>query len=90
MAKVLRQLTVRPYVLLQLLYFLIEHNHEVFRNKGGMNELRQQMEEAVAKLYPIAESERFKPAEEQESQLPDDLVDLVQPSSSERKRKKGD
>ena len=64
MAKVLRQLTVCPFVLLQLLYFLIEHNHEVFRNKGSMNELRQQMQEAVARLYPICESEKLKPASE--------------------------
>ena len=57
MAKVLRQLSVRPYVLLQLLYFLIEHNHEVFRNKGSIAELRQQMQRAVAKLYPVAANE---------------------------------
>jgi hypothetical protein len=87
MAKVLRQLTVRPFVLIQLLYFLIEHNHEVFRNKGSMMELRQKMKEAVAKLYPTSDSEKLKPAELQESQLPDDLVDLINPSSSERKTK---
>ena len=60
MAKVLRQLSVRPYVLLQLLYFLIEHNHEVFRKKGNIAELRQQMQEAVAKMYPIAANEEHK------------------------------
>ena len=31
MEKVLRQLAARPFVLLQLLYFLIDQNHEVFR-----------------------------------------------------------
>ena len=82
MAKVLRQLTVRPYVLLQLLYFLIEHNHEVFRKKGSMAELRQQMQEAVRKLYPVAESDLQKPVEEQESHLPNDLVDLTQAKTS--------
>ena len=82
MAKVLRQLTVRPFVLLQLLYFLIEHNHEVFRKKGSMAELRQQMQAAVQRLYPVAESELHKPVEEQESHLPDDLVDLTQAKSS--------
>ena len=34
MAKVLRQLTVRPFVLFRLLYFLIEHSHEVFGIKA--------------------------------------------------------
>ncbi len=87
MAKALKQLTVRPFVLLQLSYFLIEHNHEVFRNKGSMIELRQQMKDAVAKLYPTSDSEKLKPGEEQKSQLPDDLVDLINPSSSEHKRK---
>ena len=85
MAKVLRQLSVRPYVLLQLLYFLIEHNHEVFRNKGSMADLRQQMQRAVAKLYPVAANEEQKPIEQQQSHLPNDLVDLMQPKSSEGK-----
>ena len=35
MEKALKQLTVRPYVLLKLLYFLIEQNHEVLRGKGN-------------------------------------------------------
>ena len=87
MAKVLRQLTVRPFVLLQLLYFLIEHNHEVFRNKGTVQELRQKMQEAVAKLYPTSTSEQLRPPEEQEYHLPNDVVDLIQTSSTTRKRK---
>ena len=64
MDKVIKQLTVRPYVLLQLVYFLIDNNHEVFRNKGNMNELRQQMKEAVAKLCPIPNDSTAKPTEE--------------------------
>ena len=47
MAKALKQLTVRPFVLLQLLYYLIEQNHEVFRGKGNAKELRDRMEPAV-------------------------------------------
>ena len=85
MAKVLRQLTVRPYVLLQLLYFLIEHNHEVFRKKGSIAQLRQQMQQAVAEMYPIAASEEHKAVEAQESLLPNDLVDLVRSKSSDGK-----
>jgi len=52
-----------------------------------MIELRQQMKDAVAKLYPTSDSEKLKSGEEQKSQLPDDLVDLIHPSSSEHKRK---
>ena len=33
--KNLKQLHVRPYVLLLLLDFLIDRNHEVFRGKGS-------------------------------------------------------
>ena len=43
MEKALRQLNVRPYVLLQLLYFLIDNNHKVFRGKGNVEQLRQRM-----------------------------------------------
>ena len=63
----------------------VARNLEVFRNKGSMNELRQQIKEIVAKLYPISDSAKLKPTKEQESRIPDDLVDLMQPSSSERK-----
>ena len=45
------------------------------------------MKEAVANLYPISGNSKAKPIEEQESELPDDLVDLMQPSTSERKKK---
>ena len=50
MERALKQLTVRPYVLLQLLYFLIEQNHEVFRGKGNAKELRERMERSVKAL----------------------------------------
>ena len=51
MEKVLGQMTVRPYVLLQLLYYLIELSHVVFRGKGSAQKLEQQMREAVARGY---------------------------------------
>ena len=50
--KHLRQLQVRPFVIVALLDFLIERNHEAFRGKGSAVVLRQQMREAVAKEYP--------------------------------------
>ena len=46
--RALRRLTVRPFVLLELLYFLIDHNHVVFRGNGPPPELRQKMQAAVA------------------------------------------
>ena len=45
--KTLRQLGVRPYVVLQLLYFLIDQGHVAFRGKGRACELKQRMREAL-------------------------------------------
>ena len=45
------------------------------------------MRESVAKLYPVSDSEKHKPPAEQHSQLPDDLVDLIDCSTSERRTK---
>ena len=87
MSKVLRQLTVRPFVLLQLLYFLIEHNHEAFRNKGSVAMLREQMEKAVASYYPVSAQDLGKPLQEQKSNLPSDLVEFSKPVTESRKAK---
>ena len=75
MHKVLRQLTVRPFVLILLLDFLIEHNHEVFRNRGTRAQLKAEVREAVGRMYPVTQEEQQKPLEEQVCQLPDDLLD---------------
>ena len=85
MGPILRQLTVRPYVLVQLLYFLIEHNHEVFRNKGSMAELKDKVKEAVRRLYPVSHTEIHKPEHEQCWEVPPDLVDLCTSSTSAQK-----
>ena len=44
------------------------------------------MKDSVAKPYPTCDSEKLKPVAEQTSQLLDDLVDFIHPSSSDRKR----
>ena len=48
MTKVLRKMTVRPFVLLALLHFLIDHHHVVFRGHGTTQELKRKMDAAVA------------------------------------------
>jgi hypothetical protein len=55
--KHLKQVQVRPFVLLQLLYFLIDRNHEVFRGKGSAQDLKRRMEAAVALKYPEREGD---------------------------------
>ena len=50
--KHLKQVQVRPYVLIALLDFLIQMNHESFRGKGSAEALRQKVREDVAREYP--------------------------------------
>ena len=57
MDKVLRQLSVRPFVLLQLLYHLIDHNHACFRGSKSARQLREARKDAVASQYPVADDE---------------------------------
>ena len=54
--KHLRQLRVRPFVLLLLLDFLIQRQHELFRNKGGPEEPRRKMRRIVQEEYPETEA----------------------------------
>ena len=49
--KHLKQVQVRPFVLLHLLYFLIDRNHEVFRGKGTAQDLKRRMDAAVAEEH---------------------------------------
>ena len=53
--KHIKQLRVRPYVLLLLLDFLIDRQHEVFHDKGSPAELKQLMRKVVAEEYPETE-----------------------------------
>ena len=87
MDKVLRQLTVRPFVLLHLLYFLIDQNHEVFRGKGTAQKLKQDMQQAVRRLYPVDPASSDRPEEEQTWTIPSDLVCVDDSSQQDKKRK---
>eukprot|EP00973_Karenia_brevis_P059387 8267442-Karenia_brevis.AAC.1 len=49
--KDLKQVMVRPFVMFELLNFLIDHNHEVFRGRGDAQKLRKSMRIAVEKGY---------------------------------------
>ena len=50
--KHLQQVQVRPHVLVALLDFLIDNNHESFRGKAAPEALKQQIRKEVAKEYP--------------------------------------
>ena len=59
--KMVRQIYVRPFVVLRLLYELIDSGHEVFRGKGSAEALKQQIREAVQEQYPAGRSGRARP-----------------------------
>ena len=56
--KHLKQIMVRPYVLIALLDFLIDRNHEVFRGKGSAEQLRAKVRNAVQREYPETEADK--------------------------------
>ena len=80
--KNLKQLHVRPYVLLLLLDFLIDRNHEVFRGKGSALELKERMREAVERHYP--EKEAHVPEGQRQGSIPPSILEALRAAESER------
>ena len=81
LSKHLKQIMVRPYVLVALLNYLIEQNHEVFRGKGSAEELRERMRKAVEKEYP--ETEADKPHAERKGAIPTSVLELLAESQAD-------
>ena len=77
----LKEVYVRPFVLLLLLDFLIDRNHEVFRGKGSVALLKERMREAVAKHYP--EEEGHLPEEEREGRMPESIRTILEEQHAE-------
>ena len=73
-SKHLKQVQVRPAVLLHLLHFLIDRNHEVFRGKGSAEELYEQMAKSVEAEYP------------QEDAIPEALLEVIEECQSQSAR----
>ena len=73
--KHIKHIMVRPFVLIALLDYLIEQNHEVFRGKGSAEELRRRMRDAVAKEYP--ETEENTTPEDREGSVPTAVAELL-------------
>ena len=74
---------MRPYVLVHLLDFLIDRNHEVFRGKGSALELKAKMREAVAREYPEQEGEVSE--ERREGCIPASILEALRDAEQERK-----
>ena len=75
--KVLRQLSVRPFVLLQLLYYLIEQRPEIFRGSKSARQLREEMRVLVSQEYPLGQDEAARPEEEREWHVPEGFVTMT-------------
>ena len=74
--KHLKQVHVRPFVLIALLDFLIDRNHEVFRGKGSAEELRIRMRTTVAREYP--ETESNVPDNDKTGHIPQSVLEVLQ------------
>ena len=73
--KYLKQVHVRPFVVLMLLDFLIDRKHEVFSAKGSESLLKAQMREAMAREYP--ETEAHLPEEKRQGSMPSSIEDAM-------------
>ena len=82
-SKHLRQVHVRPFVLILLLNHLIDQGHEVFRGKGAPETLKQKMRAAVDKHYP--EREAHLPEDERQGVLPPSIQQVLKEEEDERR-----
>jgi len=71
----LKQVMVRPFVLVALLDFLIDRNHEVFRGKGSAQQLREKVRATVEREYP--ETEGHKAESERIGSIPASIQALL-------------
>ena len=72
MEKHIKQLRVRPSVLLLLLEFLIDRQHVAFRGKGSAAEPKAKMRDIVAREYP--EQEHHVPLLERDGHVPQSIL----------------
>ena len=73
--KHLKQLQVRPFILMRLLSMLIDSKHEVFDGKESAARLHARMASIVAKEYP--ETEGHLPESNREGVIPDSILELL-------------
>ena len=76
MKKHLKQVSVRPHVLVRLLDYLIGQNHPVFHGKGSAAELQERMRRVIGVEYP--ETELDKPEDEREGKVPASILSLLE------------
>ena len=84
MEKHIRGLRVRPFVLVKLLCFLIDREHEAFQGKGSAQELKEKMRRAVEAEYPETESQL--PEDQREGEVPSSLWQFLREAEEKRRQ----
>ena len=71
----LKQVHLRPFILVQLLYEMIDRKHEIFMNRGPAEALKRRMAANVAERYP--DQEPGIPWEQQKGTIPKSLMEVL-------------
>ena len=83
MTKHIRQLCVRPFILVLLLEFLIDRQHTALRGKGSPAEVKTKMRDIVAEEYP--EREPNVPYSEREAYVPEGILTTMREMEEEQR-----
>ena len=83
----LKQVHLRPFVLVCLLHEMIDRQHEVFRNKGTATALKARMTARVAERYP--ETEPNIPEQERNGSIPPALLELLLADEEKQNNEEG-
>ena len=81
MKKHLRQVCVRPCVVLHLINCLIDQDHEIFRGKGSVELLKRKIRRAVEREYP--ETEARKPEKDRQGVIPPSILKELERAEEE-------
>ena len=84
MEKHIKQLRVRPFVLLLLLEFLIDRRHVAFKGKGSAAELKVKMRDIVAREYP--EREPHVPLSDRAGHVPESILHTMREMEEEQRQ----
>ena len=81
----LKQVHLRPFVLVLLLHELIEQGHEVFRGKGSAEVLKARMRAAVEARYPEHADDKHLPYMEKKGSIPPSIPAVLEENELKRR-----
>ena len=86
--RVLRKLTVRPFVLCKLLHYLVDHNHSAFRGTGSPESIKQRLVDAVERWYPCEANQENMSVEERVCDVAPHIAQELSTTPSEHEAQK--